>query len=70
VRARTSRPRGICSHASKPTKHRAVVIIRWPHQPTVLKPERVIIYSQLSHSAITARAHCAMRPYGIKRKKG
>ena len=33
-----------------------------------VEAERVIIYSQFSHSAVTARAHCGMRPYGINEK--
>ena len=45
----------------------AVIIVRWPARPTVLKRGRVIIYSQPAHSAVTART-CVMRPYGIKRK--
>ena len=29
---------------------------------------RMIMSAQRSHSAVTARAHCEMRPHGIKRK--
>ena len=34
-----------------------------------VEAERMIIYSQPAHSAVTGRAHCVMRPYGINHRE-